>query len=108
MSALSKDCEEIETLVYKRLYGRGGGWRVELLVEQLTSSVEQKFLLCGCCRGLMRDACVLENEGKQQLSCYVCIPQGVAWHQAQINRKAINEKIVSSFYSDLFIVAYLS
>ena len=95
MSALWIDCEEIETLVYERLDGRERGWRVELLVEQLTSKLEEKFLLCSYCRGLMRDACLLEMEGKQELRCYVCIPEGVTWHQAQINRGAINEKIVS-------------
>ena len=45
MSALSIDCEEIETLVYKRLEGRERGWKVELLVEQLASKLEVKFLL---------------------------------------------------------------
>ena len=95
MSALSIDCEEIETLVYKRLEGRERGWKVELLVEQLASKLEVKFLLCSYCSGLMRDACLLEKEEKQELLCYLCIPEGVKWQPALINREAINEKIVS-------------
>ena len=95
MSALTIDSKEIETLVYKRLDGGERGWRVELLVEQLTSKLEEKFLLCSYCSGLMRDACLLAKGGKQELRCFVCIPEGETWHQAQINRKAINEKMVS-------------
>ena len=99
MSALAVelDCEEIETLLYKRLEGRDRGWRVELLLEQLTSKVEQKLLLCSYCNGLMRDACVMEKEGKQELRCHVCIPEGTACHEAQTNREAIDEKIVSKY-----------
>ena len=96
MSALWIDCEEIETLVYERLDGRERGWRVELLVEQLTSKLEEKFLLCSYCRGLMRDACLLEMEGKQELRCYVCIPEGTKCQRAEIYQEAINEKLVSN------------
>ena len=65
--------------MYMRLDGGGGrGWRVELLVEQLTSSVEQKLLLCSYCRGLMGDACLLEKQGQQELRCSVCVARGMA------------------------------
>ena len=94
--------DEIEGLVYKRLDGRYRGWRVELLVEKLTNKLEEKFLLCSCCRGLMRDACLLEKEGKQELGCFVCIPEGVEWQPALMNREAINEKLVSKLVGILF------
>ena len=101
--AISVDCEETDALVYERLGGRDRGWRVELLVEQLTSKLEQQFLLCGYCSGLMRDACLLEKEGKQELRCYVCIPEGVAWQPLELNRAAINEKLVSKLFVCLFV-----
>ena len=91
----TESSEEIEGLVYKRLEGRYRGWRVELLEEQLTNKLEKKFLLCSYCSGVVRDACLLEREGKQELRCLVCIPEGVAWQPAEMNREAINEKIVS-------------
>ena len=86
---------EIEGFVYKRLDGGYRGWRVELLVEQITNKMEEKFLLCSYCSGLMRDACLLEKEGKQEVKCFVCIPEGVTWQPALMNREVINEKIVS-------------
>ena len=95
MCALAVDSEEIEGLMYKRLEGRYRGWRVELLEEQLTSKLEERFLLCSYCSGVMRDACLLEREGKQELRCLVCIPEGVAWQPVEVYREAINEKIVS-------------
>ena len=87
--------EDIEGLVYKRLDGSFRGWRVELLVEQITSKLEEKFLLCSYCSGLMRDACLLEKEGKQELRCLVCIPEGITWQPALLSRETINEKLVS-------------
>ena len=44
---------------------------MELLVEQITSKLEEKFLLCNYCSGLMRDACLL-GEGREtgtEMSC---------------------------------------
>ena len=92
-----KYSEEIEGLVYKRLDGSFRGWRVELLVEQITSKLEEKFLLCSYCSGLMRDACLLEKEGKQELRCLVCIPEGIPWQPVEMSRETINEKIVSKY-----------
>ena len=91
----TESSEEIEGLVYKRLEGRYRGWRVELLEEQLTNKLEEKFLLCSYCSGVMRDACLLEREGKQELRCLVCIPEGVSWQPSLMSRESINEKIVS-------------
>ena len=93
----TESSEEIEGLVYKRLEGRYRGWRVELLEEQLTNKLEKKFLLCSYCSGVLRDACLMEREGKQELRCLVCIPEGVAWQPGLMSREAVNEKIVSAF-----------
>ena len=87
--------EEIEELVYKMLDGSYRGWKVELLVELITSKLEEKFLLCCYCSALMRDACLLEKEGKQELRCLVCIPEGIPWQPVEMSRETINEKLVS-------------
>ena len=100
----TESSEEIEGLVYKRLEGRYRGWRVELLEEQLTNKLEKKFLLCSYCSGVVRDACLLEREGKQELRCLVCIPEGVAWQPGLMNREAVNEKTVSAF---LFVCVHI-
>ena len=99
----TESSEEIEGLVYKRLEGRYRGWRVELLEEQLTSKVEERFLLCSYCSGIMRDACLLEREGKQELRCLVCIPEGIPCDTLEMNREVINEKIVSALFVCLFV-----
>ena len=94
----TESSEEIEGLVYKRLEGRYRGWRMELLEELLTSKLEEKFLLCSYCSGVMRDACLLEREGKQELRCLVCIPEGVACLPSLMSRESVNEKIVSALF----------
>ena len=66
------------------------GWKVDLLVEKLSSKVEEKVLLCSCCHGLLRDACICEEE----LRCRVCIPEGVPWQPVKMNREIVNEKMV--------------
>ena len=99
--------EEIKGLVYKRLEGRYRGWRVELLEEQLTSKLEERFLLCSYCSGVMRDACLLEREGKQELRCLVCIPEGIACDTLEMNREVINEKIVSALFFCFFVCLFV-
>ena len=66
------------------------GWRVDFLVEKLSSKVEEKLLLCSCCHGLLRDACLYEEE----LRCRVCIPEGVTWQPVKMNRNIVYEKMV--------------
>ena len=63
---------ERDALLY---VGSTKGWRVDLLVEKLSSKVEEKLLQCSSCNGLLRDACIYEEEFR----CGVCIPEGVAW-----------------------------
>ena len=65
--------------------GSSKGWRVELLVENLS---EGKLLLCSSCRGLLRDACIHNGV----FMCQVCIPEGIAWQPVEMNREIVNEK----------------
>ena len=68
------------------------GWRVELLVEKLSSKLEEKVMLCSCCNGLLRDACVCDGT----LMCQVCIPEDdTAWQPVVMNREIVDEKMVS-------------
>ena len=67
--------------------GSSKGWRVELLVEKLS---EEKLLLCSCCNGLLRDACICEEE----LRCGMCIPEGVTSQPVKMIRAIVNEKMV--------------
>ena len=86
---------EINKLVYViRDDGSYGGWRTELLVEEITDK-EGRFLLCSYCRGMLRNAYVFEKNGKQELRCSVCIPTVVNKHKAQLNHETVNEKQVS-------------
>ena len=86
---------EINKLVYViRDDGSYGGWRTELLVEKITEK-EGKFLLCNYCRGMLRDACLFEKDGKHGVVCSLCIPKDVNKQIAQLNRETVNEKQVS-------------
>ncbi|KAI6655964.1 TNF receptor-associated factor 6-like isoform X1 [Oopsacas minuta] len=67
------------------------GWRVDLLVENFSSKVEEKLLLCCSCRGLLREPCLYQEE----VRCGVCIPVGVAWQPVQMNREIVNDKMIS-------------
>ena len=60
------------------------------LPGQEVKKVEDKLLLCSCCHGLLRDACICVEEFR----CRVCIPEGVAWQPVKMNREIVNEKMV--------------
>ena len=95
-TSVSEPNSEINKLVYViRDDGSYGGWRTELLVEEISGKVEERFLLCNYCRGMLRDACLFEKNGKQELRCSVCIPKDVNKQRVQMNREAVNEKQVS-------------
>ncbi|KAI6661281.1 TNF receptor-associated factor 4-like [Oopsacas minuta] len=86
------DSEGREDLVYiKTENGSYRGWRVDLLVENLSSKMELKLLLCSSCKGMLRDACLYEEE----LRCGVCIPEGVAWQPVKMNREIVSDKMIS-------------
>ncbi|KAI6650538.1 TNF receptor-associated factor 3 isoform X1 [Oopsacas minuta] len=94
MSAETKILPEFEgkeDLVFMR--GEDGsyrGWRVDLLLEKLSSKVEEKLLLCSCCNGLLRNACFYQ----EKFRCGVCIPEGISWQPVEMNRIIVNEKMI--------------
>ena len=67
------------------------GWRVYLLVEKLSSKLEEKVLLCSSCNGLLRDACFSNGA----LMCQVCIPEDTVVQPVAMNREIVNEIMVS-------------
>ena len=67
------------------------GWRVDLLVEKLSSKLEEKVLLCSCCNGLLRDTCLFNGA----LMCQVCIPEDTVVQPVDMNKEIVNEKTVS-------------
>ncbi|KAI6646450.1 TNF receptor-associated factor 4-like [Oopsacas minuta] len=85
--------ENLEDLVYvKTQEGDYRGWRVDLLVENLSGKVEEELLRCNICDGLLREACLFQGE----LRCRVCIPnEGVIWQPAKQNRVIVNDKKIS-------------
>ncbi|KAI6661674.1 TNF receptor-associated factor 4-like, partial [Oopsacas minuta] len=86
------DSEGREGLVYMKTEdGSYRGWRVDLLVDNLSSKMELKLLVCAFCNGLLRDACLYEEEFR----CGVCIPEGVAWQPVKMNREIVSDKMIS-------------
>ena len=75
-SSETKTADKISALirVESRAGGEGGmgGFKKELLVENL-SERDEKFLLCSQCRGILREACTVVT-GEQ--SCSECIRKG--------------------------------
>ncbi|KAI6656399.1 TNF receptor-associated factor 4-like [Oopsacas minuta] len=85
-------------LLYVVHRGKFAGWRKELLLQKLTNEIED-FLICQCCKGLLRDARLFENIGKQELRCAVCIPADglvtrrptqLIMHQENVDNKLIS------------------
>ena len=83
-----------ENMYVKRDDGNYGGWKTELLVEEITGKIEEKFLLCSYCRGMLRDACLFEKDGKQELVCSICVPKDENKIIAQLNRDSVLEREV--------------
>ena len=80
---------ERDALLYIMSDCKPKGWRIDLLVEKLAES-EEELLLCNCCNGLSRDACLYEEE----LRCGLCIPEGVAWLPVKKIQKLVIQKMV--------------
>ena len=91
MAEVIKEFSEKTFLYVTSEDGSSKGWRIDLLVEKLSSKMEEKLLLCRCCNGMLRDACICNGA----LMCQVCIPEGTAWQPVLMNREIVNEKIVS-------------
>ncbi|KAI6647637.1 TNF receptor associated factor 3 [Oopsacas minuta] len=80
-----------EDLVYVRAEDDSyRGWRLDLLIEKLSSRIEEKLLMCTFCKGLLREACICQEEFK----CRVCTPEGVPWQPVKVNREIVNEKMI--------------
>lgn len=80
---------------------RYGGWKKELLVEDILSSCEEKLLLCTLCEGVLRDACVVNLDQKKQARCRYCLPANFRVyprHKADLVRSVINERLVITKY----------
>ena len=75
--------------------GSPKGWRVDLLEEKLSSKLEEKLLLCSCCKGLLRDACICNGA----FMCQVCIPEDTALQPVEMNREIVNERKVIVCYT---------
>ena len=78
---------ERDALLYVMSDCKPKGWRMDLFVEKLS---EDQLLSCSCCNGLLRDACLYEEE----LRCGVCVPEGVTRLPVKMNRKVVNQKMV--------------
>ena len=76
--------------------GSPKGWRVDLLVS---SKLEEKLLLCSCCKGLLRDACLCNGA----FMCHVCIPEDTAWQPVEMNREIVNERMVIVCYTHILV-----
>ena len=92
--------DNINDLVYVRSTDGYRGWRVDLLAEKLKGSLEEKFLLCRACGGLLREANGIIIERKQELRCFACNPFVVGFGQAytpmNTNQDAVDRRIVSN------------
>ena len=86
--------DEIKELAFvKSEDGSYKGWKRELLVEKIAKT-EEKLLLCKVCNGLLREASLFENEGKQELRCSLCLPENIPTQRQCIIQESINEKNV--------------
>ena len=92
-----QDTEEL--LFVSRQVGdvtRYGGWKIELLVEEIVSVSEQRLLLCTLCKGMLRDACVVTLEGKKQPRCQTCIPffKSIGYNKVDIICSVVDDRTV--------------
>ena len=78
---------------------RYGGWKIELLVEDIVSVSEQRLLLCTLCKGMLRDACVITLEGKKQPRCQTCSPffRPISYNKVDIICSVVDDRMVIYF-----------
>ena len=81
-----------ESLLYTHTEDGFGGYRRELLIAQLTP-IEESFLVCTCCKGIMREACST-NEGLLQV-CFMCVenPEGSYQNLASARKSVLELKV---------------
>ena len=86
----------LNDLLYMKIGEGYGGWRVELLTNSALCKSEEILLICVACRGLLREASILERGNRHELRCRVCVSlQDTSVQAALINREVINERQVS-------------
>ena len=81
-----------ESLLYIHTEEGFNGYRRELLITQLTP-IEESFLVCIRCKGIMREACST-NEGLLQV-CFLCIenPEGPYQNVASARKSVLELKV---------------
>ena len=76
-----------------------GGWRTDLLCEEVNGS-EERLITCVGCRGLLREASGVKRGLKLELRCYTCIPESCSVVQAaETIGEVIAEKNVSLHFN---------
>ena len=95
------DVQNTEHLLFVKTEKSGfvsyGGWKKELLVEEIITISEEKLLLCTLCKGMLRDACVVVVNQKKEARCDACIPRHYtadARKKAELVQSVIDEKLV--------------
>ena len=87
-----------------------GGWKKELLVEEIASVSEEKLLLCTLCKGMLRDACVVTVDQKKEAHCDVCVPRDYYTADtrkiAELVRSVIDEKMVNILREETCQILY--
>ena len=87
---------------------RYGGWKVELLVEEIVSVSEQKLLLCALCKGMLRDACVVTSYRKKQVRCRTCTPTFIVYDYNTIDiiRSVVDDRMVIEVHIIFYKLCY--
>ena len=100
MAKLNPDLvtDRVKELLYVRNEdGEFRGWKRELLGGKLTK-IEEKYILCKVCQGLLKEACLFDNEGEQELRCHLCLPENTVRVEANLYQESVNEKCVCISY----------
>ena len=93
----NNEAEVLNDLLYVKRDTGYGGWRVALLTNSALCKSEERLLICGGCRGILREASVIAKGNKQELKCSACVSvQDKSFAQpVMTNREVINERQVS-------------
>lgn len=90
-------------LIYVEKAGRGnamsyGGWKRELLVDEIVSAGEEQLLICTLCEGVLRDAMAVNISQKKLPRCNACCPSTNSYsaERAELIRTVINDRTVST------------
>ena len=102
MRGKALDVEKIaRELIYVEKEKKGdaisyGGWKRELLIDKSITKSEEKLLICTLCKGVLRDALVVDVFGKKEPRCCVCLPPNHGFlNTHDIIRSVVDERKVS-------------